>query len=279
MERRQPNFRRWILGIISVAICFQGPVIIALGYQAYNFNVKIFTADRALMGMGGLLLMHGLITLIGTIAYKSNILLFSFYSNIILNIFNAVLAVGAYLMVEDLAEWIDSNWEDLRKNVSGYDMNDFKEHVASEIQSLVAFASIVAILLLLALPLNWSIIAREVKQTLLPVTSLILSILGSALVVVSIYSTYHSLYTQLPLWTSFVFTVMGLIEVILGVFGYRAAEKKKKDWIAVYAGLLGLASMFILVAGIGYLLNSGLVVDYLQEDWQGISANLQEAGY
>jgi len=278
-KRAEPNFARWLLGFSSGAMAVLGPLIIYLGYQASEFGVEILIADRGLMGMGGLVCMLGLVGISGLIWRNEQMLIFYFYSSLILIIFLSVFAVGAYLMTEDIANWIDRNWDKLRTKAAGYGMESFKMHARSEIQSLAAFSLTVNLLEVLGVITVIKLIPKRIKTSLLPVTNLILSILGSALIAVSIYSRSHSNYTKLPVWTNYIFALMGLLLIALGVVGYYAATHSRRTLIQVYAWILGIVSLCILAAGIGFILLSSYVMEYLQEDWPAISEQLRREGF
>mmetsp|Transcript_10506 Transcript_10506/g.10498 ORF Transcript_10506/g.10498 Transcript_10506/m.10498 type:complete len:128 (+) Transcript_10506:115-498(+) len=121
-----------------------------LGYQANKFGVEILIADKALMGMGGIVSMLGIIAIVGNMIKSSKVLLFTFYSSIILIIFISVFALGAWLMLNDIQDFIDRNWESLRNSAQGYSMAGFKRHAESEIQSLIAFSFAVNMIMISA---------------------------------------------------------------------------------------------------------------------------------
>lgn len=273
------TFRRWMLGIISACAFCMGPVIMVLGYKAHQFGVEILIADNALIGMGALVALVSLLIMVGASLPSSKLLLFSFYAYVVLSIFLGTFAIGSYMMLNDIQLWIDNYWDTLRSKAPGYDLEGFKSHTESEIQSLVTFAVTVNVLMIFAVLTIWTLITKKVERSLLPVTSLVISILGSALGAVSIYARKHSTYTSIPEWTIYIFTLMGIVLVGLGGFGYYASTHLKKRLIIVYSIVLGFASLTVLVAGIGSLLTAGLVMDYLQEDWPRINAELQQAGY
>ena len=182
-------------------------------------------------------------------------------------------------MLQDIQNYIDRNWEILRITAPEYSMVGFKIHAESEIQSLVSFSFTVIFLSILCIGTIWMLTTKKIKKSLLPVTALILSILGSALVVISIYSRQHSNYTQIPLWSNYIFTLIGFVVMGLGVFGYHSVLHADRNNIIIYSIILGFASVFLLVGGIGSLLLSDLVYKTIQDNWIKISANLADAGY
>ena len=268
-----------MLGIISATTFVIGPIIMGLGYEASQFGMDVLIADRALMGMGGIVCLLSVISILGTITSNPKILLFSFYSLVVLVIFISVFSTGAWLMLPDIQNYIDRNWESIRLIAPEYSMFGFKIHAESEIQSLVSFSFTVIFLYILGIGTIWMLITKKIKKSLLPVTSLILSILGSALVAISIYSRKHSNYTQIPLWSNYVFTLIGFTVMGLGVFGYRSVIHSHRNQIIIYSVILGFTSVFLIAAGIGSILLSALVSKNIQENWEQINADLSQAGY
>ena len=278
-KKHPPNFSRWMLGIISATTFLIGPIIIGLGYEASQFGIDVLIADRALMGMGVIVCLLSIVSIIGTITSNPRVLLFSFYSLVILVIFISVFSTGAWLMLQDIQNYIDRNWETLRVIAPQYSMIGFKVHAESEIQSLVSFSFTVIFLSILGIGTIWMLITKKIKKSLLPVTALILSILGSALVAISVYSRRHSNYTQLPLWTNYIFTFIGFVVMGLGLYGYYSVIHSKRGNIIIYSVILGFASVILLIAGIGSILISALVQKTIEDNWKGISENLTTAGY
>ena len=52
----------------------------------------------------------------------------------------SVFAIGAISFGDDLLDWIDKHWDEIRTSASTYSMTDFKQHAAQELVSLGAFA-------------------------------------------------------------------------------------------------------------------------------------------
>jgi hypothetical protein len=122
-------------------------------------------------------------------------------------------------------------------------------------------------------------IPDKVKHSLLAVCNMELSILGSALIFISIYSEMHSSYTNLPIWTNYIFTLIGLILIVFGIFGYYLSFKPKATYLYIYTGVLALAALFVLIAGIGFIVMSGFVIESLEGDWEQITEALRRDGY
>lgn len=278
-SKPKPNFTRWMLGLSSVSVMALGPLLIYLGYQAYSFGVEVLIVDKALMGMGGLVSLLGLLGLVG-LFWNSNVLLVVyFYSALLCIIFLSVFAVGAAMMRGDMVTWVDRNWEKLRVVVTYYNMEEFKSFIYIQIQSLAAFSLTVDLLLLIGAVMAALLKGRQIRLSLLPVLSLNLSVLGSALVAVSVYSRQHSTHTNIPVWTIYIFTLIGLALVVLGVLGYYAAMTSNRYLVGLYASLLTVASLALLAAGGGFLHYSYSVMDFINNDWKLISESLAADGY
>ena len=67
-------------------------------------------------------------------------MIFIFYCCTITFIMLSVFAIGAILFSDNLIDWIDKHWEEIRASAKTYSMSDFKQHVSSELVSLGAFA-------------------------------------------------------------------------------------------------------------------------------------------
>jgi hypothetical protein len=77
---------------------------------------------------------------IGITKEDDEIMLFVFYNCIISFILLSIFAIGAISFSDNLLDWIDKHWDEIRSTAKNYSMSDFKQHVASELVSLGAFA-------------------------------------------------------------------------------------------------------------------------------------------
>lgn len=263
----------------SFATMALGPLIIYLGYQAYKIGVEILIAEKVLMGMGTLVCILGAMALIGLILDYTKWLLYYFYAAIIVIIFISVFALGASMMQDDIRIWVDKNWDRVRTKAAGYDMEEFKLYIGSEIQSLTAFSLTVDLLLITGCATITRLIGPSIKRSLLAVLNLFLIVLGSALCVISLYSRWHSSYTKLPVWTNYIFSLVGVLMMGLAGLGYYASIRNRRVLITLYTFVLALISLFILVAGCGFIVTSKTVIAKLSEDWPEISSELEKSGY
>jgi len=67
-------------------------------------------------------------------------MLFVLYNCVISFILLSIFAIGAISFSDNLIDWVDKHWEEIRSSAKTYSMIDFKQHVASELVSLGAFA-------------------------------------------------------------------------------------------------------------------------------------------
>ena len=57
-------------------------------------------------------------------------MVFVFYSSIITFILLSIFAIGALSFSDNLIDWVDRHWDDIRASAKTYSMSDFKQHVA-----------------------------------------------------------------------------------------------------------------------------------------------------
>ena len=61
---------------------------------------------------------------------NDEMMLFVFYNCIISLILLSIFAIGAISFSDNLIDWIDKHWEEIRSQVKNYSMSDFKQHAA-----------------------------------------------------------------------------------------------------------------------------------------------------
>ncbi len=98
-----------------------------MGYQAseYDYN-DLLVVDKALMLLGVWVLFISLGSIISVSKENDKIMLFVLYNCIISFILLSVFAIGAISFSDDLLDWIDKHWEEIRQTASSFSMNDFK---------------------------------------------------------------------------------------------------------------------------------------------------------
>lgn len=111
---------------MSISNFILAPLIIYLGYQAsqYDFN-DLLIVDKALMALGVWVLVVSIGSIISK--HRSNfnpslgvsrgddkMMLLVFYNCIITFILLSVFAIGAISFGDDLLQWIDKHWDQIR---------------------------------------------------------------------------------------------------------------------------------------------------------------------
>lgn len=86
-----------------------------MGYQAseYDYN-DLLVVDKALMLLGVWVLIISLGSIISVSKESDKLMLFVLYNCIISFILLSVFAIGAISFSDDLLEWIDKHWEEIR---------------------------------------------------------------------------------------------------------------------------------------------------------------------
>jgi hypothetical protein len=112
-----------------------------------------------------------------------------FYSCIITFILLSVFAIGAISFSDNLLDFIDKHWEEIRLSAKTYSMSDFKAHVASELVSLGAFALTIDLSLFIIMATIILIQGFEkVMVSLFPLTNILFIVFSSAVIWVAVYT-------------------------------------------------------------------------------------------
>lgn len=100
---------------MSIGNFILAPMIIYMGYQAseYDYN-DLLVVDKALMLLGVWVLIISLGSIISVSKESDKLMLFVLYNCIISFILLSVFAIGAISFSDDLLEWIDKHWEEIR---------------------------------------------------------------------------------------------------------------------------------------------------------------------
>ena len=67
---------------------------------------------------------------IGIAKENDDIMLFILYNCIISFILLSIFAIGAISFSDNLLDWIDKHWDEIRLTAKTFSMNDFKNHVS-----------------------------------------------------------------------------------------------------------------------------------------------------
>ena len=140
-KKQDLNFKKFLLSLASVGNFILGGLLVIMGIQATRFDLDaIFIADKGLMIIGVVIVLYSLICLLGLFSESVIILLVVYFNAILTMIFLSIFALGAISMNHNIIDWIDNNWDVIRTNIYSMDMNKFKHHVTTEINSLGIFS-------------------------------------------------------------------------------------------------------------------------------------------
>ena len=275
------NFKKWLLSLSSIGNLILGGLLFIMGISAMRFHLdKIFVADRGLMIIGSIIILSSIACFIGIAMNSFVILLGVFYNYILTMVFLSVFALGAITMNPNLIDWIDNHWDIIRSSVFSYDMNKFKMHVTTEINSLGIFSlTLNAIILVSLICISNFLKFKNIIFALSPLTNLIFSALSFGLIIIGFYAYQHAYYTSIPTWSCTLVIILGFLFLIIGIFGYISFKKIKRNWMIIHLFSLGFCVIMSIVACIGIFNIANFVTENLNKNWGEISKKLYESGY
>ena len=154
--------------MVSIGNLVLAPLIIYMGFQAaqYDYN-DLLVVDKALVALGIFVFFISLSNIFSNshlfkiilVVAKANddLMILTFYSCMITFILLTIFAIGALSFSENLLDFIDKHWDEIRESAPTYTLNDFKAHVSSELVSLGAFALTIDLSLFIMMPTMVSI--------------------------------------------------------------------------------------------------------------------------
>ena len=195
-------------------------------------------------------------------------------------VFLSIFALGAITMNPNLIDWIDNHWDIIRNSVFSYDMNKFKMHVTTEINSLGIFSlTLNAIILVSLICISNFLKFKNIIFALSPLANLIFSALSFGLIIIGFYAYQHAYYTSIPTWSCTLVIILGFLFLIIGIFGYISFKKIKRNWMIIHLFSLGFCVIMSIVACIGIFNIANFVTENLNKNWGEISKKLYESGY
>ena len=275
------NFKKWLLSLSSIGNLILGGLLFIMGISAMRFHLdKIFVADRGLIIIGLIIIISSILCFIGIAINNFILLLTVFYLYILTMVFLSIFALGAITMNPNLIDWIDNHWDIIRNSVFSYDMNKFKMHVTTEINSLGIFSlTLNAIILVSLICISNFLKFKNIIFALSPLANLIFSALSLGLIIIGFYAYQHAYYTSIPTWSCTLVIVLGFLFLIIGIFGYVSFKKIKRNWMIVHLFSLGFCVIMSIVACVGIFNIANFVTENLNKNWGEISKKLYESGY
>jgi hypothetical protein len=246
-----------------------------------RFNLdSIFVADRGLIIIGCIIVLYSIICIIGILTNNLIILLMVYYNCILTIICLSVFALGALSLNDNIINWIDNHWDVIRQNVFSYDMNKFKEHVTTEINSLGIFSLTLNATLIMSMVCITNLLSfKNIILALSPLTNLIFTVLSSGLIWIGFYSMQHTYYTTIPTWSSTLIIVLGFVFIGIGVLGYYSIQKMSRKLILLHMIMLSICVCLLVIACCGFFIIANLTDEIVNANWSDIHADLIKYGY
>lgn len=275
------NFKKWLLSLSSIGNLILGSLLFIMGISAMRFHLEsIFVADRGLILIGLIIILTSILCLVGVAINHFIILLAVFYNYILTMVFLSIFALGAVSMNPNLIDWIDNHWDIIRSSVFSFDMNKFKMHVTTEVNSLGIFSLTINATIMVSIACISNFLSfKNIIFALSPLTSLIFSALSIGLIIIGFYSYQNAIYYNIPTWSCTMIIVLGFLFLIIGIFGYLAMKKIKKNWMIFHLIFLCLCLVVLFVACIGFFTIAQSVNEIVNKHWSKINANNIELGY
>lgn len=275
------NFKKWLLTLSSIGNLILGCLMVIMGLSAMRFNLdRIFIADRGIILIGIISVLSSILCFIGVGINSFIILLIVFYNYMITMVFLSIFAMGAIAMNNNLIDWIDNHWDIIRSSVFSYDMNKFKIHVTTEINSLGIFSLTINATIMVSMACISNFLSfKNIIFALAPLTNLIFSALSIGLIIIGFYSKEYAGYTSIPTWSCHMIIVLGFLFLVIGVFGYYSMKKIKRNWMFIHLITQVICVVVLVVACVGFFTIANNVTDIFEEKWEDISKKLVELGY
>lgn len=246
-----------------------------------RFNLdSIFVADRGLIVIGILILIYSIICFIGVYTNNYLILIMVFYNAVLTMTFLSIFALAALTLNDNLIDWIDNHWDLIRNNVFSFNMNKFKDHVTTEINSLGIFSLTINVTLIISMVCISNLVGfKNIIKSLSHLSNLIFSVLSTGLILIGFYSKQHVYYTSIPTWSSNLLIVLGCVLFLVGILGYYAEFYMKKKLIFAHIVILSICLILLIIACAGFFVIANNVNEIVNENWTDIHALLNKFGF
>lgn len=274
------NFKKWLLSLSSIGNLILGGLLFIMGISAMKFKLdSIFIADRGLLVIGGIIILSSVLCILGVTLNSYLTLLIVFYNYILTMVFLSIFAMAAISMNPNLIDWIDNHWDIIRANVDNYDMNKFKTHVTTEINSLGIFSLTLNAAILVSLVCISNLLKfRNIIFALSPLTSLIFSTLSVGLILIGAYSYLNAVYYSIPIWSIIMLIILGCFLFLIGIFGYIAMKMIKKKLMLIHLIVMSLCVILLVVSCIGFFKLAENISVIFDDKWPEIYKNLIKIG-
>ena len=280
-KKGELNFKKWLLTLSSIGNLILGGLLLIMAISAMRYKLdSIFIADKGLLVLSVIIILSSILCFIGLSTHSFFCLLLVFYNYILTIVFLSIFSLGAVTMNKNLIDWIDTHWDIIRYSVHNYDMNKFKDHVTTEINSLGIFSlTLIAIVgVSMACIINFLKMKNIVFALAGPI-NLIFTCLSIGLIVIGFYVYQNAFYGFIPRWSIVLVIVLGFLFSSIGIFGWISFNKMKRNWMMVFLIMLFIFFVASIFATIGIFNISGMVIESMNEHWEEISNLLNSEGY
>ena len=280
-KKGELNFKKWLLTLSSIGNLILGALLLIMAISAMQYKLdSIFIADKGLIVLSIIIILSSILCFIGLYIHSFHCLLLVFYNYILTIVFLSVFSLGAVSMNKNLVDWIDNHWDIIRYAVHNYDMNKFKEHVTTEINSLGIFSlTLIAIVgVSMACIVNF-LKMKNIMFVLAGPINLIFTCLSIGQIIIGFYVYQNAFYGSIPRWSCVLIIVLGFLFTLTGIFGWISVNKMKKNWIMIHMIWLFVCFVGSIFAIIGIFNMSGMVFEHVDIHWEEISSILISEGY
>ena len=280
-KKGELNFKKWLLTLSSIGNLILGGLLLIMAISAMRFKLdSIFIADKGLLVLAIIIIFSSILCFVGLGTHNFFFLLLGFYNYILTIVFLSIFSLGAVSMNKNLIDWIDTHWDIIRYSVHNYDMNKFKDHVTTEINSLGIFSlTLIAIIGVSMACITNFLKMKNIIFVLAGPINLIFTCLSIGLIVIGFYVFQNAFYGYIPRWSCVLIIVLGFLFSSIGIFGWITVNKMKKNWMMVHLISLFICFVASIFATIGIFNSSGMVIENLDEHWEEISNLLNKEGY
>ena len=280
-KKGELNFKKWLLTLSSIGNLILGALLLIMAISAMQYKLdSIFIADKGLIVLSIIIILSSILCFIGLYIHSFHCLLLVFYNYILTIVFLSVFSLGAVSMNKNLVDWIDNHWDIIRYAVHNYDMNKFKDHVTTEINSLGIFSlTLIAIVgVSMACIINF-LKMKNIMFVLAGPINLIFTCLSIGQIIIGFYVYQNAFYGSIPRWSCVLIIVLGFLFTLTGIFGWISVNKMKKNWIMIHMIWLFVCFVGSIFAIIGIFNMSGMVFEHVDIHWEEISSILNSEGY
>ena len=280
-KKGELNFKKWLLTLSSIGNLILGALLLIMAISAMQYKLdSIFIADKGLIVLSIIIILSSILCFIGLNIHSFHCLLLVFYNYILTIVFLSVFSLGAVSMNKNLVDWIDNHWDIIRYAVHNYDMNKFKEHVTTEINSLGIFSlTLIAIVGVSMTCIVNFLKMKNIVFVLAGPINLIFTCLSIGQIIIGFYVYQNAFYGSIPRWSCVLIIVLGFLFTLTGIFGWMSVNKLNKKGIMIHMIWLFMCFVGSIFAIIGIFNMSGMVFEHMDRHWEEISSLLNKEGY